>query len=280
MPPIPFPVADGRRWPPAQEPRRRRPNFQAPWHKIDKRTATFRRDRDSQTKEMVIYGHERAAPATAARAAQAPRQGRGRNQGAQDSLPRNHPEPRPREATGTRSKPAAAASSAKSTSACSPCRRAPNAEEFATKERFPSMQNFHYDRGEQFPLGRLDRRRHDSQQLPARRGKGVQGAARPGRDRRVPGAERLRGGLFRQAPSGRQLGAGVQDGRLDGLSATSSSRPSRACWNRSSSSKSPSPATSWATSTATCRAAADACWAWTPPAATCKPSPPRFRWPK
>ena len=32
---------------------------------------------------------------------------------------------------------------------------------------------------------------------------------------------------------------------------------------------------SWATSTATCRAAAAACWAWTRPAATCKPSPPQ-----
>ena len=31
------------------------------------------------------------------------------------------------------------------------------------------------------------------------------------------------------------------------------------------------PAASWATSTATCRAAAAACWAWTRPAATCKP---------
>ena len=70
--------------------------------------------------------------------------------------------------------------------------------------------------GEQLPLDRLGRRRHDSQQLHARRGKGVLGADQPRRNRRVQGDQCLRGGPFRQAPSGRQFGAGVQDGGLDG----------------------------------------------------------------
>ena len=47
--------------------------------------------------------------------------------------------------------------------------------------------------------------------------KRVSGAARARRDRRLQGAERLRRGPLRQAPPGRQLGTGVQDGRLDGL---------------------------------------------------------------
>ena len=68
--------------------------------------------------------HERAAPADHSRTAQAPRQGRGRHQGAEDSLSRNDPGQRPKAAIATRSSRAAAASSARCTSACSHCPRA------------------------------------------------------------------------------------------------------------------------------------------------------------
>ena len=72
-------------------------------------------------------------------------------------------------------------------------RRTSNVEEFATKERFPSMKRVLTTiRGQQLPVGRFDRRRHDSQQLPAGRRKGFQGAARARRDRRLQGAERVR----------------------------------------------------------------------------------------
>ena len=48
-----------------------------------------------------------------------------------------------------------------------------NVEEWATKARFPSMKDYALRRGEQLPLDRLGRRRHDSQQLPAGRREGL-----------------------------------------------------------------------------------------------------------
>ena len=76
-------------------------------------------------------------------------------------------------------------------------------EEYAVKERFPADARAPARPEEQFPVGRHGRRRFDSQQLFARRGKGRSRAHGAGRDRRVSGAGRVRRGPLRQAPSGR-----------------------------------------------------------------------------
>ena len=144
-------------------------------------------------------------------------------------------------------------------------------EEFATKERFPSMQAFHHDPENNFLwVDSIVGGTIPNNFLPAVE-KGFNERMATRRDRRLQGAGRVRGSVLRQAPSGGQLGAGVQDGRLDGLpqrlpaGQAGPAGADRAGW------KSPSPTATWATSTATCPAAAAACWAWTPPAATCKP---------
>ena len=54
-----------------------------------------------------------------------------------------------------------------------------------------------------------------------------------GRDRRLPGAERVRRGALRQAPPGRLERSGVQDRRLDGVSQRVPASRGRACWSRS-----------------------------------------------
>ena len=71
-----------------------------------------------------------------------------------------------------------------------------NVEEWATKARFASLKEMHYDEDEQFPVDRLGRRRHDSRQLHARDREGFSRSARTGRDRRLQGAERVRRSLF------------------------------------------------------------------------------------
>ena len=53
-----------------------------------------------------------------------------------------------------------------------------NVEEWATKARFPSMKDTALRRGEQLPLDRLGRRRHDPQQLHAGRREGLPRPAR------------------------------------------------------------------------------------------------------
>ncbi len=117
------PHADGRPGRHAQEPRRRGQAL--------RRAAQDRRGRlhlpprpRRADQGNGHHRHERAAPADHPRAAATPRQGRGGNQGAEDPLSAKRSRPTPRACTATRSRPAAAASSAKSTSACSRCRTA------------------------------------------------------------------------------------------------------------------------------------------------------------
>ncbi len=92
-----------------------------------------------------------------------------------------------------------------------------NIEEWATKARFPSLKDYHYDAENNFVWIDSVVGGTIPEQLPAGRGKGLQGAHGARRDRRLQGAERVRRGPLRQAPSGGQLGTGLQDGRLDGL---------------------------------------------------------------
>ena len=216
------------------------------------------------------HRHERAALADHPRAAQAPRQGRGGDPRAENPLPRDDPGQRrgdvPPQEADRRPRPV---------------RRGPHPHVPAAQGRehrgvghqgtLPLDEGTPLRRGEQLPLDRLGRRRHDPQQLHAGRGKGLPRPARARRDRRLQGAERLRRGLLRQAPPGRQLGAGVQDGRLDGLPQRVPAGQAGAAGADRADRGHRAQRPTWATSTATCRAAAAACWAWTRPAATCRP---------
>ena len=59
-------------------------------HKVEMEDPTFHLHADPQTKEMVAYGMSELPPAAPSRAAQAPRQGRSREQRAKNPLPRDH----------------------------------------------------------------------------------------------------------------------------------------------------------------------------------------------
>ena len=106
-------------------------------------------------------------------------------------------------------------------------------EEYCTKDRFPSMKDFKYDEENNFLFVNSVVGGIDLQQLHARHRKGLQGTHGARRDRRLQGAERGRRGPFRQDARRRQLRAGLQDGRLDGLQQRLPCRPGRACWSRS-----------------------------------------------
>ena len=80
---------------------------------------------------------------------------------------------RPKEATATRSNPAAAASSAKCTSACSRFPHGTESRGILHEGALSLDAEFHYRPEVQFPVGRFDRRRHDSRTTSCRRSKRV-----------------------------------------------------------------------------------------------------------
>ena len=118
-------------------------------HKIAEEDPTFRLDRDSQTKELVMTGMSELHLQLIQRAAQTPRQGGGGNQGAENPLPGNGA------GQGRRNVPPQEADRRPR-----PVRRSPHPhatvpqrhqpEEFAIKDRFPSMRAFHYDADNNF----------------------------------------------------------------------------------------------------------------------------------
>ena len=95
------------------------------------------------------------------------------------------------------------------------------------------MREFHYDEKHNFLWVDSIVGGTIPEQLSAGRGKGLQGTAGARRDRRLPGAERRRRGPLRQASRRRQLGSGLQDGRLDGLPQRVPGGQAGAAWSRS-----------------------------------------------
>ena len=145
--------------------------------KICEEDSTFRRDRDPQTKEMVITGMSELHLQILRERLKRRDKVEVDTKRAEDPLSRNDPGQRrgqlsPQEADR---RPR-------------PVRRSPHPHVPAAEGRerrgmghqgpLPLDEGVPLRRGEQLPLGRLDRRRHDSQQLPAGRRKGLPRADR------------------------------------------------------------------------------------------------------
>ena len=190
--------------------------------KIANEDPTFHVTRDAQTHEMVITGMSQLHLDVMQRAAEAPLRPGGRHARAEDSLPRDGDDAIRRPATGTRSRAAAAASSARSTCASTRCRARSTARTNCWRSSPTSRSSRRSAFGPlrpdaQLRLHRHHRRRHDPQPVRAGGGEGLQGAAGARGAGRLPHSGRGGGGVLRQGPSGGQLGSGVQDGRPNRL---------------------------------------------------------------
>ena len=119
-------------------------------HKIAER----RPDREGDARPAdARTGHQRREPAPPGRdprAAEGPVRRGGDHEGAEDPVPRDDQRRRRPATTGTRSRPAAAASSPRSTCASTRCRarsrrRSSARSEFANKSKFEKLRSCHYD---------------------------------------------------------------------------------------------------------------------------------------
>ena len=253
-------------WPSRPRPAATKPSSPARCTKSPKKTARPP-EHDAGDQGNGAHRHERAASDAAPRAAQAPRQGRGRDQGAEDSLPRNDPGQRRGKLPAQEADRAAPASSAKSTSACIPFPKAPSPRNSPPRTVSRSSRSTHYHEKNNFLwVDTVVGGTIPGNFMPAIE-KGFLERINRRRDRRLSGAERLRRGPLRQRPPGRLERNGVQDRRPARRSPRCSKKRGRACWSRWSSSRSPCPSTTWATFPATSRAAAVRWSAWTRPAA-------------
>ena len=188
--------------------------------------------------------------------------------------------PRPREVIGTKSRSGGRGQFGEVHIRLFPMPTGVNPTEFCTKARFPHMREFHYDPASNFLwVDSIVGGTIPNNFLPAVE-KGFQRAAGAGRDRRLSDAERRRRSVFWQTSSGRQLGSGVQNRRLDGVSQRIPAGQAGTVGADRHVARHRARGAKWATSTATCRAAAAGCWEWNRPAAICKPSPPTCRWPR
>ena len=220
-------------WPSRPRAAATRPSSPARCTRSPRKTAPSTSTTIAETKEMVLTGmselHLHADP----RAAQAPRQGRGRDQRAEDSLPRDDPDQRrgqlsPQEAVGR-----LAASSAKSTSACtrSPKARTPRSSPPRSGSR--SSRTCTTTR-RTTSCGSTRSSAARSPATSCRRSKrAFRSGSQRGVDRRLPGAERLRRGLLRQGPPGRLERNGVPHRRPQGVRQRLQAGQAGPAWSRS-----------------------------------------------
>ncbi len=160
---------------------------------------------------------EPAAPRHHPRAAEGPVRRGGEHEGAEDPVPRDDQRRRRPATTSTRSRPAAAGSSPRFTSASTRCRarsrrRSSARRSSRTRVEVREAAELPLRPGVQLRVHRPHRRRDDPEQLHPGRREGVQGDAGARRARRLPHPGLRRGGSLRQVPRRGLVRSGVQDG--------------------------------------------------------------------